>query len=40
MAHKRTLEKSTGIDEENKNRTTENIFVQTVRDFTNLSGKV
>ena len=40
-AHKRNLEKSTRIDEENKNRTTgKNIIVQSVRDFTNLSGIV
>jgi len=40
-AHKRNLEKSTRIDEENKNRTTgKNIFVPTVRDFTDLSGIV
>jgi len=39
--HKRNLEKSTRIDEENKNRTTEkNIFVQTVRDFIDLYGIV
>jgi len=38
MAHKRNLEKNTRIDEENKNRTTgKNIFVQIVRDFTDLS---
>ena len=39
MAHKRNLKKSTRIDEENKNRTT-GIFLQTVRDFTDLSGTV
>ena len=41
MAHKRNLEKNTRIDEE-KQKTTllENILVQTVRDFTDLSGIV
>jgi len=42
MAHNRNLEKSTRIDEENKNRTTGIFFfcVQTVRNFTDLSGIV
>jgi len=41
-AHKRNLEKSTRIDEENKKNsiTGKNIFVQTVSDFTDLSGIV
>jgi len=40
MAHNRNLEKSTRIDEENKNITTGKKIVQTVRDFTDLSGIV
>jgi len=40
-AHKRNLEKSSRIDEEKqKTKLLENIFVQTVRDFTELSGIV
>ena len=39
-AHKRYLKKSTRIDEENKNITTGKKIVQTVRDFTDLSGIV
>jgi len=41
IAHKRNLEKSTRIDEESKKQNYwKNIFVQTVRDFTDLSGIV
>ena len=39
MTQKRNLKKSTRIDEENKNKTT-GIFLQIVRDFTDLSGTV
>jgi len=40
MAHKRNLKKSTRIDEENKTNRTTGIFLQIVRDFTDLSGTV
>ena len=41
MEHKRNLEKRTRIDEENKKQNYWKIFfVQTMRDFTDLSGVV